>query len=97
MQILSALWPLLTLGAGADIGHLVSMIASKRLHTMSNQLRQVTSDRSIDTIGLRSAPPFRPPRLIEHSVTRVEGGSRYVVSIGWVLGRVRPASAIGIS
>jgi hypothetical protein len=27
---------------------------------------------------------FRPDRC-EHSVTRVEGGSRYVLSIGWVL------------
>lgn len=29
---------------------------------------------------------FRPDAC-EHSVTRVEGGSRYVLSIGWVLGR----------
>ena len=29
---------------------------------------------------------FRPDEC-EHSVTRVEGGSRYVLSIGWVLGR----------
>lgn len=29
---------------------------------------------------------FRPD-LSEHSVTRVHGGSRYVLSIGWVLGR----------
>lgn len=31
---------------------------------------------------------FRPDAC-EHSVTRVEGGSRYVLSIGWVLGRTR--------
>ncbi|MFZ6674113.1 2OG-Fe(II) oxygenase [Undibacterium sp. Xuan67W] len=30
---------------------------------------------------------FRPDTC-EHSVTRVAGGSRYVLSIGWVLGRV---------
>jgi hypothetical protein len=29
---------------------------------------------------------FRPDAC-EHSVTRVEGGSRYVLSIGWVLGK----------
>jgi hypothetical protein len=29
---------------------------------------------------------FRPDAC-EHSVTRVEGGSRYVLSIGWVLRR----------
>lgn len=29
---------------------------------------------------------FRPD-LCEHSVTRVIGGSRYVLSIGWILGR----------
>jgi hypothetical protein len=29
---------------------------------------------------------FRPD-LCEHSVTRVEGGSRYVLSLGWVLGK----------
>jgi hypothetical protein len=29
---------------------------------------------------------FRPD-LCEHSVTEVRGGSRYVLSIGWVLGR----------
>jgi hypothetical protein len=29
---------------------------------------------------------FRPDAC-EHSVTRVVGGSRYVLSIGWVLGR----------
>ncbi|MBB3193872.1 hypothetical protein FHS28_001237 [Roseateles terrae] len=29
---------------------------------------------------------FRPD-VSEHSVTRVAGGSRYVFSIGWVLGR----------
>jgi hypothetical protein len=28
---------------------------------------------------------FRPDAC-EHSVTRVEGGSRYVLSVGWVLG-----------
>jgi hypothetical protein len=28
---------------------------------------------------------FRPD-ICEHSVTRVEGGSRYVLSIGWLLG-----------
>jgi hypothetical protein len=32
---------------------------------------------------------FRPDAC-EHSVTKVEGGSRYVLSIGWVLGK-RPA------
>ncbi len=31
---------------------------------------------------------FRPDAC-EHSVTRVEGGSRYVLSIGWVLSRGR--------
>lgn len=30
---------------------------------------------------------FRPDTC-EHSVTRVVGGSRYVLSVGWVLGRV---------
>ncbi|MFZ6844949.1 2OG-Fe(II) oxygenase [Undibacterium sp. RuTC16W] len=30
---------------------------------------------------------FRPDAC-EHSVTRVVGGSRYVLSVGWVLGRV---------
>lgn len=29
---------------------------------------------------------FRPDEC-EHSVTKVEGGSRYVLSIGWVLGK----------
>ena len=29
---------------------------------------------------------FRPDAC-EHSVTKVEGGSRYVLSIGWLLGR----------
>ena len=29
---------------------------------------------------------FRPDAC-EHSVTRVEGGSRYVLSVGWVLGK----------
>lgn len=29
---------------------------------------------------------FRPD-ISEHSVTQVKGGSRYVLSIGWVLGR----------
>ncbi|AMP02440.1 2OG-Fe(II) oxygenase [Collimonas pratensis] len=28
---------------------------------------------------------FRPDQC-EHSVTRVEGGSRYVLSIGWIIG-----------
>jgi hypothetical protein len=27
------------------------------------------------------------PDACEHSVTRVVGGSRYVFSVGWVLGR----------
>lgn len=30
---------------------------------------------------------FFRPDLCEHSVTRVVGGSRYVLSVGWVLGR----------
>jgi hypothetical protein len=30
---------------------------------------------------------FFRPDLCEHSVTRVVGGSRYVLSIGWVLGK----------
>ncbi|MFJ2988200.1 2OG-Fe(II) oxygenase [Collimonas sp. NPDC087041] len=29
---------------------------------------------------------FRPDQC-EHSVTRVEGGSRYVLSIGWIIGK----------
>jgi hypothetical protein len=29
---------------------------------------------------------FFRPDACEHSVTRVEGGSRYVLSLGWVLG-----------
>ena len=32
---------------------------------------------------------FRPDACM-HSVTRVKGGSRYVLSIGWVLGREPP-------
>lgn len=31
---------------------------------------------------------FRP-NACEHSVTRVEGGSRYVLSVGWVRGPAR--------
>ena len=37
---------------------------------------------------------FRPDRS-EHSVTRIEAGTRYVLSLGWVLrgkGRARPAA-----
>ena len=30
---------------------------------------------------------FFRPDVSEHSVTQVNGGSRYVLSIGWVLGR----------
>jgi hypothetical protein len=29
---------------------------------------------------------FRPD-LCEHSVTKVQGGSRYILSVGWVLGK----------
>lgn len=31
---------------------------------------------------------FFRPDISKHSVTRVEGGSRYVVSIGWLWGRI---------
>ncbi|GGC63893.1 2OG-Fe(II) oxygenase [Undibacterium terreum] len=34
---------------------------------------------------------FRPDAC-EHSVTRVEGGSRYVLSIGWVRGKEKASS-----
>lgn len=31
---------------------------------------------------------FFRPDISEHSVTRVEGGSRYVLSVGWLWGRI---------
>ena len=36
---------------------------------------------------------FFRPDLCEHSVTRVEGGARYVLSIGWVLEAQQEAKA----
>lgn len=36
---------------------------------------------------------FRPDQC-EHSVTEVKGGSRYVLSIGWVLGKFDPEEAV---
>ena len=38
--------------------------------------------------GRHAAQLFRPDAC-EHSVTRVVGGSRYVFSLGWVLGRAK--------
>ena len=88
---------LLRFPCGTAIGPHTDRVASGqhyRLNIILKPARRGGEFQCADPIfASRRIKLFRPDRS-EHSVTRIEEGSRYVLSLGWVLrgGRARPAA-----
>jgi hypothetical protein len=93
MLLLQALWPLpfdiyvLRFPQGAEIPPHTDPVALGRHYRCNIVLKHAASGGDF----ICSAPIFATKRIkvfrpdaCEHSVTRVERGSRYVLSIGWV-------------
>ena len=98
MLLLTAPWPipfdcyLLRYPDGSEIVAHTDPVSRGRHYRLNVILKAPASGgefRCSDPIyESRRVKLFRPDRS-PHSVTRVAGGSRYVLSIGWVLGRNR--------
>lgn len=94
MLLLTAAWPLrfdsylIRYPPGAEIPPHTDPVSRGRHYRLNIVLKR----SPIGGEFICSAPIFTSARIklfrpdaCEHSVTRVEGGSRYVLSIGWVL------------
>jgi len=96
MLLLTAPWPipfdsyLLRYPDGSEIPPHTDPVDGKRHYRLNIILKSPKSGGEF----ICSSPIFSTARIklfrpdaCEHSVTRVSGGSRYVFSLGWVLGR----------
>lgn len=96
MLLLTARWPLpfdsylIRYPAGSEIPPHTDAVAQGKHYRLNLVLKRsprggefVCSAPILSTARIKL---FRPDQC-EHSVTRVEGGSRYVLSIGWITGR----------
>lgn len=96
MLLLTARWPLpfdsylIRYPVGAEIPPHTDAVAHGKHYRLNLVLKRsprggefVCSTPIFSTSRIKL---FRPDQC-EHSVTRVEGGSRYVLSIGWISGK----------
>jgi len=96
MLLLSAPWPLpfdiylIRYPEGSEIPPHTDPVSSGRHYRLNIILKSPRSGGEFvcaqPLFETRRIKLFRPDAC-EHSVTRVVGGSRYVFSVGWVLGR----------
>jgi hypothetical protein len=99
MLLLTARWPLgfdsylLRYPAGAEIPPHTDPVQARRHYRLNIVLKASPAGGEFicatPIFATRRIKLFRPDAC-EHSVTRVLGGSRYVLSIGWVLPARRP-------
>lgn len=96
MLLFTARWPLpfdsdlLRYPEGSEIPPHTDPVQAGRHYRLNLILKSPRSGGEFvcrDPIYSSRRIKFFRPGLCEHSVTRVVGGSRYVLSIGWVLGR----------
>ena len=97
MLLLTAPWPLpfdcylIRYPDGSEIPPHTDPVAAGRHYRLNVILKAPRSGGEFvcanPLFATRRIKLFRPDAC-EHSVTRVVGGSRYVLSVGWVLGRV---------
>ncbi|GCB02379.1 hypothetical protein PSUB009319_00100 [Ralstonia sp. SET104] len=96
MLLATAVWPipfdsyLLRYPDGAEIAPHTDPVSNGRHYRLNIVLKSPRAGGEF----VCANPIFETPRIklfrpdaCEHSVTRVVGGSRYVFSVGWVLGR----------
>ena len=98
MLLLTAPWPipfdcyLLRYRAGSEVPPHRDRVTSGRHYRLNVILRSAGEGGaflSSQTIFATKRIKFFRPDLCEHSVTRVSGATRYVFSVGFVLGRTR--------
>lgn len=96
MLLLTALWPvpfdsyLIRYPEGSSIPPHTDPVQAGRHYRLNIVLKSPKSGGEFicsDPIYASSHIKFFRPDACEHSVTLVQGGSRYVLSIGWVLGK----------
>ncbi len=96
MLLLTALWPLpfdgylIRYPEGAEIPPHTDPVKAGKHYRLNLVLKSPKSGGEFvcatPIYASKRIKLFRPDAC-EHSVTRVVGGSRYVLSLGWVLGR----------
>jgi hypothetical protein len=96
MLLLTARWPLpfdsylIRYPEGSEIPSHTDPVQTGRHYRLNIILKSPRSGGEFicakPLFSTRRIKLFRPDAC-EHSVTRVVGGSRYVLSVGWVLGR----------
>jgi hypothetical protein len=93
MLLLTASWPLpfdtylIRYPEGAEIPAHVDQVKSGKHYRLNLILKSPKSGGEFickDPLFATSRIKFFRPDISEHSVTRVNGGSRYVFSLGWV-------------
>jgi len=98
MLLLSGIWPLpfdlyiLRFRAGSEIMPHTDPVSSGRHYRLNIIIRSAISGGEFDCarpIHASKRIKFFRPDVCEHSVSRVEKGTRYVLSIGWVLPPVK--------
>jgi hypothetical protein len=96
MLLLTAPWPipfdsyLIRYPEGTAIPAHTDPVQSGRHYRLNVILKSPQSGGEflcVNPIYASSRIKFFRPDTCEHSVTRVVGGSRYVLSVGWVLGK----------
>ncbi|GAC1611356.1 MAG: hypothetical protein NVS3B3_22330 [Aquirhabdus sp.] len=98
MLLLTAPWPLpfdsyiIRYPEGAEILPHIDPVQNGRHYRLNIILKSPRSGGDFicgsPLFATKRIKLFRPDAC-EHSVTRVMGGSRYVLSVGWVLGRIK--------
>ena len=96
MLLLTASWPipfdsyLIRYPEGSAIPPHIDKVESGRHYRLNIILKSPASGGEFickDPLFATSRVKFFRPDISEHSVTQVVGGSRYVFSLGWVLGK----------
>ena len=99
MLLLQSLWPLpfdvylLKFPTGSEITPHVDRVESGAHYRLNMVIRRARSGGEfVCTNAIHDSPRIKlfRPDVCEHSVTRVESGTRYVLSIGWIR-RTQPA------